>query len=299
MFAQINGTQIFFDVVGEQLNSLTCHLNEKPIVVMIHGGLGFDHGYLRTSMDLMSIEFNLIYWDMRGQGRSESVSNDTITLEQCADDAKALCDYLGIKKAFFLGHSAGGFVAQLVALRHPEVVLGLVLCDTSAGRKFSQEERREAGVRTLQDRAPTEVVEIANKLFKPESLDEMMDKKRIAAHQEFLLKVGPYYLAPGHEDMFVPAMRYTTPTTRVMDHFVAHILPNYDISERIKNIIVPTLVIAGVFDWVCTPLASRFIAEQIPYAKFVLFENSGHMPFIEEPERFNDLVVNFITEASI
>lgn len=299
MFAQINGTQIFFDVVGEQLNSLTSHLNEKPTVVLIHGGLGFDHGYLRTGMDPLSIEFNLIYWDMRGQGRSEGVPYDTITLEQCADDAKALCDYLGIKKAFFLGHSAGGFVAQLVALRHPEVVKGLVLCDTSSGRDFTPEERKAGNAPSLNDRAPPEVIAIAHKLFMPATLDEMMDKKRIEAHRNFLQKVGPYYLAPGHEDMFAPTMRYTTPTTRVMDHFVAHILPNYDISERIHNIIAPTLVIAGAFDWVCTPLASRFLAQQIPHAQFVLFENSGHMPFIEEPERFDDLVVNFITEASL
>ena len=299
MFAQINDTQIFFDVVGEQLNSLTSHLHEKPTVVIIHGGLGFDHGYLRTGMDPMSIEFNLIYWDMRGQGRSEGVPYDSITLEQCADDAKALCDYLGIRKAFFLGHSAGGFVAQLVALRHPEIVRGLVLCDTSSGKKFTEEERIQQKMPMLKDRAPPEILAIAASLFTPATLEEITDKGRVAKHREFLRKVGPFYLAPGHEDMFGPTMQYTKPTTRVMDHFVANILPFYDISDRIHNIIAPTLVISGAFDWVCSPLAGKFIASQIQHSVFVLFENSGHMPFIEEPERFDDLVVNFIMEASL
>ena len=299
MFAKINDTEIFFDIVGEKLSPVTCHLKPKPTIVILHGGLGLDHGYLRTGMDPLCIEFNLIYVDMRGQGRSATVPYETITLEQCADDAKALCDYLGIEKAFFLGHSAGGFVAQLVALRHPEVVEGLILVNTSSGHKFTKEERDAENTPSLTDRAPADIIMLSAKLFAPASLEEITDKKRIDLHREFLQKVGPYYLAPGHEQWFAPAMRYTTASHRVMDHFVANVLPYYDIGDRICNITVPTLVIAGAYDWVCPPIASRYLASQIPGARYEYFESSGHMPFIEEPERFDNLLVNFVIGESL
>ncbi|PPC63931.1 hypothetical protein C1Y41_04615 [Pantoea sp. ICBG 1758] len=298
MFAKINDMSIFFDVVGEKLDAVTSQLKEKPTVVVVHGGLGFDHGYLRPGLDPLALPFNLIYWDMRGQGRSSDVPLESITLENCADDAKALCDYLGIKKAFFLGHSAGGFVSLMVALRHPDLVEGLVLCNTSAGHQFTPGEKESQKTPTLVKRAPQEVVSIATKLFMPASLEEMMDKKRIEVHRKFLNQVGPYYLAPGNENMFLPVIRYSVPTTRVMDHFVANIIPNYDLSDEIQKITVPTLIISGEHDWVCPPISGRFIANKIVNSLFVLFNNSGHMPFIEEPERFDDLVVEFIRNHS-
>jgi len=297
MFARVNDTQIFFDVVGEQLDSSTSLLEEKPTIVMLHGGLGFDHGYLRPGLNPLSAKFSLLYFDMRGQGISENVPFETITLEQCADDAVALLDHLGIDEAFFFGHSAGGYVAQLVALRHPERVRGLILSNTSSGHRFTEEERREAKSPMLSDRASTPIQEIARTLFSPASLEEMLDKKRIEAHWMFLQKVGPYYMAPGNEDKFLPVMKYSLPSSRVMDHFVATLLPHFDLTDQLEWINTPTLIIAGAYDWVCTPLASRYLAEHIKVAEFVLFEDCGHMPFIEDPERFIDVVVTFIRKT--
>jgi len=298
MFAKINGTEIFFDVMGEKLDSRTPSMKEKPTIIALHGGLGFDHGYLRPGIDFLSMAFNIIYVDYRGHGRSSHVPIESITLEQIADDVAELVNYLGLRKAFFLGHSAGGFVAQILALRHPEIVQGLILVSTGTGHKFSHHELAGETVPTLKDRAPENVIAIAAKLFNPLSITDITDDAREKAHKDFLEQVGPYYLAPEHSWKFAANMSFTKPNSRIMDRFVAHILPFYDISGDVKKIVAPTLVISGKYDWVTTPIAAEFITKQIRNSHFVLFKNSGHMPFIEEPEVFIPLVHQFVTENS-
>ena len=73
----------------------------------------------------------MIYVDLRGQGRSGRPPIETCTLEQWADDVASLCDLLEIKRPVVFGHSAGGFVAMHLAIRHPGLVGGLILCDSS------------------------------------------------------------------------------------------------------------------------------------------------------------------------
>ncbi|NIG13031.1 alpha/beta hydrolase [Pantoea sp. Al-1710] len=296
MFARINDTRIFFDVVGEELNSVTAQLKPKPTLILIHGGLGFDHGYLRPAFDMLAIDFHLIYLDLRGQGRSDAVPIESITLEQCADDVKGLCDYLGIEKAFFLGHSAGGYIAQILALEYPKLIQGLILVNTGSGHKFTYSEKMGEVEPELKSRAPESVMNVMARLFNPEQYSEGTTEGRRRMHTEYLSKVGPYYCAPDNMPMFGRIMAYTRPTFRVMDHFVGHLMPYYDVGDKIKAIKAPTLVTSGAYDWVITPLKSRWIAEHIPKARFVLFRHSGHFPFIEEQEHFEQIVHDFITE---
>jgi len=296
MFAMINDTEIFFDVMGESLASSTPAMKMKPTIVVLHGGLGLDHGYLRPGLDFLSIEFNLIYLDYRGHGRSADVPMNTITLEQCADDVKALCDYLGLDRPFILGHSAGGFVAQIFALRYPNYARGMILVSTSSGHHLTEEEKAGRVEPSLNDRAPQEVTAIAAKLFMPQSITDIFDEARARAHSDFFENVGPYYLAPQNMWKFKANMAFTHAKPRIMDYFVANILPVYNVADQIKQIDIPTLVIAGNYDWVCLSMSGEYIASQIADAQFVEFMNSGHMPFIEEPELFIPLVSKFIHE---
>src|SRR5215475_11638888 len=131
MRAKFNGTEIYFDVDGAGFHAANGHLTGKPVIVALHGGLGFDHGYLRHGLSPLRDIAQVIYVDLRGQGRSGRPDLATCTLEQMADDVAALCSSLVIGRPFILGHSAGGFVALHAGLRHPSLVAGLVLCGTS------------------------------------------------------------------------------------------------------------------------------------------------------------------------
>lgn len=100
-------------------------------MVVIHGGPGFDHGYLRPGLSPLADSAQVLYVDLRGQGRSAPVPIATCSLEQMADDVAALCHRLGIHQPIVFGHSAGGFVALHLVLRHPSLPAGLILCHTA------------------------------------------------------------------------------------------------------------------------------------------------------------------------
>ena len=132
MYASVNDTTLYFDVDGPQLRVEPDGLAAVPTILVLHGGPGFDHGCLRPGIGSLRDVANVVFVDLRGQGRSAQVPVETCTLMQMADDVVALCGHLGLDEPVLLGHSAGGFVALHAALRAPEAFGALILCNTAA-----------------------------------------------------------------------------------------------------------------------------------------------------------------------
>lgn len=132
MKINVNGTELYVDVEGPQLRANgDKRLVERPMILALHGGPGFDQGYLRPGLGALSADAQVVFVDLRGQGRSGRPPVATCTLEQMADDVAELCALLGIDAPVVFGHSAGGFVALHLAIRHPALASGLILCDTA------------------------------------------------------------------------------------------------------------------------------------------------------------------------
>ena len=127
----VNGVRLFFDVEGAGLVPDGARMREKPVLLMLHGGPGFDHTMYKPAFSQLADIAQVIYYDHRGQGRSGGAP-ETLTLAQWGDDVKGLCDALGIEKPIVYGGSFGGFVAQAYATRHPEHPAKLVLASTCA-----------------------------------------------------------------------------------------------------------------------------------------------------------------------
>ena len=115
----VNGADLHYAVAGDGL----------PCLVM-HGGLGMDHTYLRPWLDPLGDTLQLVYYDHRGNGLSGSPGIETQTHAQFAGDADALVRGLGFDRVAVLGHSYGGFIALEMALRYPDRVSHLILVDT-------------------------------------------------------------------------------------------------------------------------------------------------------------------------
>jgi len=124
-----DGIRLFVDVDGPGLVPDGPKMVERPTVVRLHGGPGMDHSWVKPdrAVDFTDIA-QVVYYDHRGNGRSDVGSTDDWTLDVWADDVVALCDALGIEKPIVIGESFGGFVAQRYLARHPDhpdrVVLG-------------------------------------------------------------------------------------------------------------------------------------------------------------------------------
>lgn len=131
MFVDIGTARIYFDTVGSQLELEPESVTTRPILIVMHGGPGFDHTTLRPYFDRFADSHQVLYIDHRGNGRS-SGDPETWTLAQWGDDVRLICDALGIEKPHVYGNSFGGMVAMSYASRHPEHPAKLILSSTAA-----------------------------------------------------------------------------------------------------------------------------------------------------------------------
>ena len=279
----VDGTELYVDVDGPQIEVRGQDVIERPTLLALHGGPGFDHVHLKPAMGPLREHAQIVYVDLRGQGRSGRPPIETCTLEQTADDVAALCGRLGIERPVVLGHSAGGFVALHLAVRHPEVAGGLVLCSTAPTLEpISDGEPAPA----LADRAGPEATEVAARVFGGDMSPATME--------EFARLVAPFYAGPAHMEVPLQLFPLSSFNPDVAQHFFQNLASKYDLRPRLGEIGVPTLVVGGGYDWVCPPAASRFLARSIPHAELLLLEEAGHFSFAEDPDRFREAVVAFV-----
>ncbi len=111
-----------------------------PTLVLLHGWTATADLNWFTTYHPLGRQYRVIAIDHRGHGRGIR-SKKAFRLEDCADDAVAVCDVLGIERFVPVGYSMGGPIAQLIWRQHPERVAGLVLCATSGYFVTSREER--------------------------------------------------------------------------------------------------------------------------------------------------------------
>ncbi len=288
MRIRTNGTELYVDVAGPELVIQDGEWVARPTLVVLHGGPGFDQGYLRPGLQPLASDAQVLLVDLRGQGRSGRPPVETCTLEQMADDVAAVCEVLGIRRPIVLGHSAGGFVALHLAVRHPEVAGGLVLSNTAATLAPVPDDEPPP---SLADRAPAESVAAAARLFGGDFSPDAVD--------DFSRRVAPYYAGPAHMDVPGHLFGLSSFAAEVAGFFFGVLAPGYDLRGRLTEIAVPALVIAGHHDWICPPAAGRAMARLLPDATYVEILDAGHFPFSEEPDEFLSVVRSFLAGVAV
>ena len=136
MLVQVNGVRLYVDVENPGLIPDGNRMREKPTLLLLHGGPGFDHSGFKPAFSALSDVAQIVYYDHRGNGRSIGTDPASWNLPQWGDDVKGLCDALGIVKPIVCGLSFGGFVAQAYATRYPEHPGKLILLSTVAKIDF-------------------------------------------------------------------------------------------------------------------------------------------------------------------
>jgi proline iminopeptidase len=271
----VNRTELYFDVDGSELAIAGAGLRRRPTLVVLHGGPGFDQGYLRPGLHALADAAQFVFVDLRGQGRSGPAQVESCTLEQMADDVAALCAVLGIDRPVVFGHSAGGFVALQLALRHPGSAGGLILCHTAAAVTPGPGADAPPGPA---ERGGLEAGAVAARLFAGDFSPGI--------GQAFDRLVLPLYAAPGHEDVPPRLMALSTLNAAIAAHFFRALAPGYDLRPHLAEIAAPALVITGRHDWVCPPAAGRRLAQGLRSARLVELPDAGHFGFADTPAPF-------------
>lgn len=282
MYARINGANIYFDIIGAGAQVTPDAMQDKPVLFLLHGGPGCDHTYFRPFLDTLGDQFQLVVLDHRGQGRSEHTGTATYSIEQMADDVEGLRHHLGMGPINVLGQSYGGMVAQLLVTRHPKTVNRLILANTAPSSQFWDE------AQDMADRMATPAQkEILPSLF----------EGRIASDADWNhwweVCLPLYFHRPEDPAIKGIAARMTG-AWEVAKYMMAEEIPHYDVRDLLPSVEIPTLVLAGRYDWI-TPLGqSEQIDKLLPNSTLVVFDESGHMPHVEENEKFVDSVREFL-----
>jgi pimeloyl-ACP methyl ester carboxylesterase len=282
----VNGVRLFFDVEGASLVPDGPAMREKPTLLLLHGGPGFDHSIYKPAYSILADLAQVIYLDHRGNGRSDAGPKELWTLAQWGDDVCAFCEALGIERPIVLGASFGGKVALAYAVRHPSHAAKLILIST------------EAAGGTHKDRR----VAMFEKLGGPD-LGAMARRRLYEGHSDeasldawIRLAMPLYTRTPRDPNVFTR----TISNSEVLHWFTRpggedH---TFNMIAGLSRIKCPTLVMGGEDDPM-TPIECQYdIASALPpnLVRFERFAGCGHAVVPDAPERALAIIREFVRE---
>jgi proline iminopeptidase len=286
MHVVVNGVRLFFDVEGAKLVPDGPSLREKPTLILLHGGPGFDHSIYKPAYSALADVAQVIYLDHRGNGRSEDGPQADWTLAQWGDDVRAFCDVLGIDNPIILGTSFGGMVALAYATRHPDHPSKLVLISTAAAGGEYLERRVELFERF----GGPEVGALARRRFL-----EVEGHPDLASVDAWRRLAFPLYTRiPRDPDM----ARRAVSRSEVLHWFVkpggeSH---TFNMFPDLGRICCPTLVMGGEDDPIHPIESQADIAGALPphLVQFERFPDCRHAVIPDAPDRAVAVIRKFI-----
>lgn len=282
MYASLRGTRIFFDIEGLGLVPRGDRMVQKPVAFLIHGGPGADHTSYKPSFSPLSDRLQLVYFDHRGNGRSDRTDPTTYTLDNNVEDMEALRRYLGLGKIVVIGGSYGGMVGLTYASRYPENVSHLIVYATVADSRFLAQAQA-----ILAERGTAEQRAIAQHLWD----GTFRDEEHLA---EYFRLMAPMYSTTYDPEKPGQGWKRAKLSADAINRAFSGFLRSYDIRKDLHKITAPTLVIGGRHDWICQPEFSVEIARLIPNADLRIFEQSGHAIRTDETQALLDAIAGFI-----
>jgi len=228
--------------------------------------------------------------DMRAQGRSDMCREETWTLEQMAKDVVSLAKNMELDKYAVLGHSYGAFVALQNAVDFPGAATQTVVSGGVPSSRFLS------------------VVEKNLAEFEPESLRKQVTdswaREAEAQTQEDFASIMhdqiPFHFGDPLDPRIAEYEERTAATVyspAMLQHFAKAEYGGIEVEDRLENVTQPVLVCTGRHDRACTVKASEAMAKGLPKAELVIFEKSGHMTFVEENERYLEVVRGFLNKT--
>jgi len=262
-----------------------------PVLLVLHGGPGADHGYLLPQMLELSDRFELVLYDQRGGGRSKTDDRAPITWQTHVTDLERVIRELAVTPLTLLGYSWGGLLALLYAMEAARQAVSpaparLVLIDPAP---ISREFRRGFEAEFARRQAAGTVTELREKLAASGLREQDPEAYRQRA---FELSVAGYFADPAASHDLTPFRV----TGRVQESVWAS-LGDYDLATpgQLDRVAVRTLIVHGRQDPI--PLASSEAAARILDAELVIIDGAGHVPYVERPQPLFTAIRTFLDPA--
>jgi L-proline amide hydrolase len=281
-----NGHGTWYRVVGE------LDAGPTPIVVC-HGGPGAAHDYTEPIADLARFGRGCVLYDQIGCGQSThlpAAPADFWTVQLFKDELAELTRHLGVADRYaVVGQSWGGMLALEHALDHPQGLRAIVVADSPASIPLWVEEANR-----LRQELPQEVQETLTRHEEEETTDSPEYEAAVRVYYDrHLCRVPwPDYVERSFAQIAEDPTVYHTMNGPSEFHCIGS-LKTWDITDRLHEISTPTLLVSGRHDE-ATPHIVGQIHSRVPGAQWELFEESSHLPHVEEPEAFLEKVETFL-----
>ncbi|MEY2404468.1 MAG: hypothetical protein QOD38_2019 [Acidimicrobiaceae bacterium] len=274
------GVRLYFDSEGAGLEPDGPTMREKSVLLLLHGGPGFDHSLFKPWFGRFADTHQVVYLDHRGQGRSDQRHDSTNwLLDTWADDVARFCAALEIERPVVLGNSFGGMVAIHMAARHPDLASKLVLSSTAARMVL------EDVLTMFQKLGGNDARDIAEKFWT--APDEEINA-------QYMATCLPLYTQ--HSGNLTDGAKRSRMNTPVGDFFILGEQRTMDLRDDLATIRVPTLVLAGELDPVCPPSAQDEIVGALhpSVVQYELFDDCGHGTYRDQPDRTEHVLRAFL-----
>src|SRR5712691_8714680 len=265
----------------------------KLPLLLLHGGPGAPHDYLESLERVAGTGRRAIFYDQLGCGKSSRTDESLWNVETFVEEVGAVRDALGLDRTHLFGSSWGGMLAMEYALTKPSGLASLVLSSSPASIPIWAEETGR-----LRSELPGEVQrtldehEAAGTADSPEYEEAMSEfyKRHVCRIDPFPDGVLRTFAQLGENPGVYLHMQGPN------EFVITGTLKDWDIIGRLGEIDVPTLVTSGRHDE-CTPRQAEIVHRGIPGSEWVVFEDSSHMQFVEEPEHYLDVLDDFLTRV--
>ena len=258
-----------------------------PLFV-VHGGPGLDHHMFGDYLDPLADEFRLILVDLRANGLSDVCPPETWTLQQMAKDLVLLAEAMGLKKYALLGHSYGAFVVLQNAVDHPGKASQTIV---SSGLPSAK--NLEAVWKNLEKFEPIELREQVTKSWEREKIVQTRGEVDRLLHDQLPFQFG------NPLDQRIAEFEQRTAggvnSPEVLRFFANADYGGIEVEDKLANVTQPVLVLAGRGDRTCVVEGAEVMTKGLPHAELIVFENSGHMTYVEENEKYLKVVREFLT----
>lgn len=265
---------------------------KKPLL-LLHGGPGSTHNYFEVMDDLAERDGRMIVmYDQIGCGNSFITGHpEYFNAETWIEELMQLREALHLDQVHILGQSWGGMMALLYALDYqPQGVCSYVLSSTlSSARLWEREQHRRIGYMGEKDqKALAEALATGNyddpaylealDRFMTQHCNPMMQTLPACLTREKKTGAEAYLVGWGPNEF--------TPTGT---------LSGFEVTQRLHEIQTPCLITSGQRD-LCSPLIAKTMFDRLPHAKWELFADSGHMPFVEEHDRYAEVLAGWLND---
>ena len=261
----------------------------RGTLLALHGGPGAHHEYLLPLVDLTREGYRIVFMDQLGCGKSERSPDPSVySLEHNVEEVEGVREGLQLGRVHLVGSSYGGLLALAYAIRYQRHLKSLTTIGGLADVPLTvREMHRLIGELPAETRDAIEKYGSSGQYRHPEYLRavDTFYHTYLCRWPEFPAEVSRA-LAETNPDVYE---RMNGPN----EFTIVGTIKDIDLTSRLGEVRVPTLVTGGRYDEV-TPTVARQIADHIPGARQVVFENSSHVPFWEEREAFMRTLAEFL-----